>query len=324
MSQSRVLALLPALFVFTCGDALAQSENQVPATGNDTQLEDVVVTGTGLEEQAEAFVSSVGGAVRGRKLATWSEPLCVGAAGMAAEPAGAMVDRVLDWADSLGLRIGGPDCDPNILIVFTDDGDRTARELVRARPRDFLPGVSSSHRGRSALREFQTSGQPVRWWHLSLPVDPDTRATINRQRGTAPLWLPKVFYNPAELGAYGQMTTASRIYDDTLDAMKSVVVVIDAAALERTSFTQLSDYVAMIALAQIDPETRPTAPSILDIFETGMAGEETLTDWDQAFLQALYTTHQRNALPGADSSLIARSLARRLQERADIEQAVEP
>ena len=75
MSRSNALAMLPAFFLLTCGEALAQSIHPVPDPGAETRLDDVVVTGVALEEQAEAFVSSVGGAVRGRKLATWSEPV---------------------------------------------------------------------------------------------------------------------------------------------------------------------------------------------------------------------------------------------------------
>jgi hypothetical protein len=112
---------------------------------------------------------------------------------------------------------------------------------------------------------------------------------------------------------------ASRLYDDTRDALESIVVVVDAEALERTSFSQLSDYVAMVALAQVDPDSKPTAPSILGIFDAAGASEQTLSMWDRAFLEALYSTHQRNAAPHSDSSLLARSVARRIEEGQDAE-----
>lgn len=304
---------LPALLCLGAAPALAQSDPPTDRPSDATQLEDVVVSGMSLEAQAESFVASVGAPVEGRKLATWSGPLCVGAAGLAAAPAGAMVDRVLDWAHSLGVRIGGPGCDLNVLIVFSADADQAARNLVKTRPLDFLSGVSSSHQGRGALRAFESSGRPVRWWHVSLPVDPETGDALVRLRREAPFSPPREITRPSDLGSYGQITLGSRLYDDSIDALQSIVIVIDDAALDQTSFAQLSDYVAMVALAQVDPDTRPSAPSILGIFEPGVAPQSTLSDWDQAFLQALYGTHQRNSLPRADSTVIARALARRLE-----------
>ena len=314
MTGPRALILLPALLSLAGMPALAQSAPPTAPPSDPTQLEEIMVSGRPLEAQAEAFVASVGAAVESRKLATWSGPLCVGAAGLAAAPAGAMVDRVLDWAHSLGVRVGGPGCDLNVLIVFSADADQAARDLVKARPLDFLPGSGSSHQGRRALRAFQSSGRPVRWWHLSLPVDPDTGDSLVRIRGQAPYSAPREITRPSDLGDFGQIVLGSRLYDDSLDALLSVVIVIDDAALEQTSFSQLSDYVAMVALAQIDPDTLPSVPSILGIFEIGAAHEPTMSDWDQAFLQALYGTHQRNTLPHADGTLIARSLARRLEK----------
>jgi len=314
MTGLWALRLMPALLFLAGAPALAQSASPTAPPSDPTQLEDVVVSGRPLEAQAEAFVASVGTPVKGRKLATWSGPLCIGAAGLAAAPAGAMVDRVLDWAHSLGVPIGGPGCDLNVLIVFSADADQAASDLVKSRPLDFLPGYGSSHQGARALRAFQNSGLPVRWWHVSLPVDPHTGDALVRLRGQQPFSVSREIRGPSDLGAYGQIVMASRLYDDSLDALQSIVIVIDDAALEQTSFSQLSDYVAMVTLAQVDPDTRPSAPSILGIFEPGIVGETTLSDWDQAFLQALYQTHQRNSLPHADSTLIARSLARRLEK----------
>ncbi|QCQ98149.1 hypothetical protein [Brevundimonas sp. SGAir0440] len=95
--------------------------------------------------------------------------------------------------------------------------------------------------------------------------------------------------------------------------MQSLVIVIDAVAFEEVSFFQLSDYVAMIALAQISPSATPSVPSILTLFEQGVPQEETLTRWDRSFLEALYGTRQRNFKGAGDNRLIARGLARRIE-----------
>lgn len=314
-SLMKTLSALATMFALLSqsGEASAQSAppQNLPET---TELGEVVVNASPLDRRAEAFVRSVGAPVEGRKLATWADHICVGAAGLAVEPARALVDRVLDWAASLGLRAAGPGCHPNILVVFTDDGDRTARELVEARPLDFEPGVGTSNRGRAALRAFQASGRPVRWWHVSLPLDPDTGAPVVRLRGEPPFVAPRLITRPSDLGNYGQITMGSRLYDDSVDALQSAIIVVDIAALDQASFAQLSDYVAMVALAQINPETGPEIPSILTLFEPDIAQADTLTRWDQAFLQTLYGTHQRNVPAQSDRTLIARGVARRLRE----------
>jgi hypothetical protein len=317
--KACVVVSVGFLLLLVVGDRASAQTAPDPHAPVTTQLEDLVVTGRRTEEQAETFVSTIGAPPQGRKLAVWAGSICVGSVGMAAEPASFMVNRVLDWANRLGLRTSRPGCDPNILIVSSDDADRTARELVRARPLDFDAGVSSSHRGRRALRDFQRSGRPVRWWHVSIPVDPDTGVSLVRQRGRPPFTVAaadNVIRSPIDVGDYGQITMASRLYDDSLDHMQSVVIVIDAAALEEATFMQLCDYVAMVALAQIDPAAAPSVPSILTLFNPDIAQEETLTSWDLGYLEALYGTNQRNFRPEADDRLIARGLARRLEAQA--------
>ena len=301
------------------GQVHAQTILEVSQAPSATQLDDVVVTGERLEAQAEAFVASVGAPANGRKLATWTGSICVGAAGLAPDAARAMVDRILDWGHSLGLRIGAPGCHPNILIVFGEDGAKTAREIVRARPLEFNPGVAGLDRGRRALHAFQNSGRPVRWWHMSLPVDPDTGNQLLRLPGDAPFSISGEITRPSDLGSFGQIVMGSRLYDDSLDALQSLVVIIDAQALEHTGFTQLSDYVSMIALAQIHPDTRPAAASILNIFNDEGLAEPTLTSWDRAFLEALYQTRPRNVRPKSDGDLIAQGMVRRLQRSSQIQ-----
>lgn len=293
--------------------AFAQTGDRQGGPLQAAPLDDVVVVGKPVIQQAEEFVASISAPPVGRKLATWRGRICVGAAGMAAEPANFMVNRVLDWGHSLGVRTGAAGCDPNILIVATDDGDRTARELVEARPRDFDIGASQSDRGAQALHAFQSSGDLVRWWAVSLPIDQNTGDVIVRTREESVFSPPRgEIRTPADLGAYGQIKMASRLYDDSADALQSVVIIIDEAALSQANFQQLSDYVAMVALAQIDPQTQPNVPSILNLFSLTMAQEQGLSRWDRAYLEALYSTY-RTVAPARDADLVARALAEKLQ-----------
>ena len=74
----------------------------------------------------------------------------------------------------------------------------------------------------------------------------------------------------------------------------SWVVVVDQEQTEDLELAPLTDYIAMIALAQIrrDADSEPgAAPTILRLFDdTDTERPQGLSTWDQAFLKSLYAT----------------------------------
>lgn len=284
---------------------------QLAAQDGPTEVEEVVVVGERAREAAEAFVSSVAAPIPGRKAALWRESVCVGVLGMQAEASRFMADRVSDWAYSVGLEIEEPGCRPSIIVTATEDGNATARELVASHPREFRLGASGSDRGRAALDAFQNTPRLVRWWHVSLPVNDDTGLPVVRLPGQPP-FAARQIRSPADLGSYGRTVAGSSVMDHTRDDLMQVIIVLDVAALEQADFIQITDYVAMIALAQIDPDVDPAYPSILDLFSEEGTQEPVMTRWDRAYLQALYGAPQTASTTGANLSSIALNLARAL------------
>ncbi len=274
-----------------------------------TELDEIVVVGERTRRAAENFVRSVTTPVAGRKAATWQGSVCVGVVGMQPEAARFMADRVSDWAHSLGLGVQRPGCRPNILITATDDGDATAREMVAEHRREFRLGVGGTDLGGAALRAFQSSGRLIRWWHVSLPVNDDTGRPVVRLPGQEPIELPEWASNPHQFGPYSRTVLGSRLRDTTRDDMVQVLIVIDVAALDRASFAQVTDYVAMVALAQIDPDMTPAYPSILNLFADDGMQQDTLTRWDRAYLDALYSAPQMSASTSVNLTSIATSMA---------------
>jgi hypothetical protein len=282
-----------------------------------SQLEEIVVTASPSVEAATAFVRVVAAPAPDREMALWRGPVCVGVGGMQPDAARYMADRISDWAASLGLEIGAPGCRPNIFIVATDDGDATARDLVASRPREFRTGVAGSDRGGPALREFQSSGRPVRWWHVSLPVDEETGNPIRRLPGQPPVeWTGRNLTRRSDFGVNSMAVSPSRLSSRARDDLQQVIVVVDTAALETADFRQLTDYVAMAALAQIEPGAEPAYPSILHLFANDMAAPDTLSRWDIAFLRGLYEAEQNRTGAGANLSAVADAMARELEADA--------
>lgn len=283
-----------------------------------SQLEDVVVTGSPAAEAATAFVRSVAAPAPDRELALWRDPVCVGVGGMQAEAAQYMVDRISDWANSLGLQIGRPGCRANIFIVATDDGDATARDLVASRPREFRTGVAGADRGGAALRAFQSSGRPVRWWHVSLPVDEETGNPIRRLPGQPPVeWTGRNLTRRSDFGVNSMAVSPSRLSSRARDDLQQVIIVVDTEALDAATFVQVTDHVAMAALAQLEPDANPAFPSILNLFRPDGSVEETLTRWDLAFLRGLYSAEQNRSGTGANLSAVAAAMAREIGAAAE-------
>ncbi|WP_054111913.1 hypothetical protein [Brevundimonas sp. AAP58] len=275
-------------------DPVAQQAPAQPDVA--VELEDVVVTGRSLDTMIRNFVGEVAEPNRGRGLARWDGEICVGVSNLQADAAQYLADRVSTVAEDLGLQPGAPGCAPNILVIATDDAEGIARTLVSERRRAFRMGGAGMDRGGSALEDFVETDRPVRWWQMAVPVDAETGARATRLAGDC---------NGIKCGGGGGQTVlafapstnvfaASRLRTQFVDNLIRAVVIVDVDQVRDVSILQLADYIAMVSLAQIDPDadTRGYA-SILNVFNDP-DGSASLTNWDQAFLGGLYAA-ERNA-----------------------------
>ena len=269
----------------------AQTQSQEPAA-----VEDIVIDGSSLIDRSRGFVSEVAAPTANRNLATWSGTLCIGAANMGAVHGQAMVDRVSDVARVLGLHAGQPGCDPNVIIIAAADAGEVAAELVERRQRVFMPGWTGASQGRSELDAFIQTDRPVRWWHISIPVDAATGEAAVRLPGEGPRVVNK------RMGA-------SRLRSPLRDDMRKVFIIIDVDDVANVTFDQLTDYVAFLVMAQTDPEADTSGfDTILNLFSG--APQPGLTDWDMAYLQALYRTDPTLSMPNRHGSNVGHALAR--------------
>lgn len=226
-------------------------------------------------DQEAAFIEDVSAPVRGRALARWDRAVCVGVANMRTGHAQFMIDRVSSVALELGLAVGEPGCRPNIMIAATADADAFATGMVQDDLSSFRPALSDTDRGRRALEQFQTTDAPVRWWHVSLPVSADTGEPAKPLSGDEPVTV--------------RVRNASRLRGNIRDDLARAVIILDMPRLGDVAFDALSDYVAVVALAQIDPTADPAAsPSILNLFSSTNPPRG-LTPWDRQYLHVLYS-----------------------------------
>lgn len=293
----------PLAMLFMATAPMQDPPEQDPAT----VLGDVVVTGRRAEETARLFIDDVAAPTRNRGLARWNTPLCVGVAGLQPAIAQPIVDRISDIAYSLGVEVGAPGCTANTLIVATEDGAGMARGLVDAKPRTFKPGSLQMNQSDSELEAFQAASRPVRWWQISTPTNSETGERAIRLAGDV-----DNAGNPVapRLSSFGSRLTTS-IRDD----MTRVIIIADIDDISGLSVRQISDYFAMVTLAQIasDAETA-NYDTILNLFDE--PGTLTgLTEWDFAYLGGLYSASQsrRNASQQTGAVASAIGSARRGQ-----------
>lgn len=317
-AAARLLGCAPACGV--CAAFAAALAVAVPAAAQDAEPADapdppsaevedrVTVIGRRLEgqtmrEYASDFVARIVSPPSGDYgYARWDRAICVGVENLQEEPAAYIADRISDVAAELGLRPGAEGCTPNIVVTFAADGRALASHLVEERPAMFRPfgGEGGTTQGFHALNAFASSDAAVRWWQISLPVD---------WAGNIAITIPNSPFNSGPPTVAG---SNSRITNGVRDRLAAAFIIVDASKLEGVNWGQLADYLAMVALAQIDPDAEPAGyDTILNLFSAGsVAG---MTDWDMTFLQALYRFNQHR-YPRQQHGVLASEIAR--QHRA--------
>jgi len=267
--------------------ALPQDQTAPPAPDPVLRLEDVVVDARRLEDAAREFVDEVAHPVRRRGMARWHRGVCVGVANLRAETARYLIERVSDVARGIGLTSSEPPCQPTILIVATTDANAFTQQFIAMRPALFRPGGSGMDQGGAALERFRSTNAAVRWWNISQPTDSDTGRPAVRMPGQCSHTCTGVG-SAAQYAPQTDIRGAARLSSQYRQDLKRTFVIVDVDRLGEVTLDQLSNYIAMVALAQIDPNADTSRfETILNLFDepasvTGLSG------WDQAYLEGLY------------------------------------
>jgi hypothetical protein len=135
----------------------------------------------------------------------------------------------------------------------------------------------------AAFARFRDTRRPIRAWYDSEFGSPDGSPILNESMQAG----------------LSEVPTGSRLSDSRLNVahvlvFAVVVVIIDGKQALALQIGQLADYVAMVALTEIDLDAPlGSAPTILRLFAARASGEQPptgLSAWDLEFLKALYRT----------------------------------
>jgi hypothetical protein len=107
-----------------------------------------------------------------------------------------------------------------------------------------------------------------------------------------------------------QTRGASRLTTQIVDVTKRSFVIVDVNRINGVNQSQLADYIAMVTLAQVDPDADTSAyATVLNLFHAPDQVEG-LTQWDIAYLKGLYDAQRTLQNAGSARVEIASSIVR--------------
>jgi len=278
----RRFALVPMLAGLLVGNAQGVGAPPVPtpAPGAPGELE-IVVTGERgrLAQRIDAFVASVTAETGNSQVARWDRRVCLNIVGVSAGQRDFFGAEIAAAGAPVGLEIlPNRSCETSAYVIFSANPDRLLSRLGETHPR-FFGDIPLDRR-----RELRSASSPVRWLsHAQL-------------RGAAGE-MPSAF--SADIGKGGVERTVpalraipSRLQNGSRMDLQSMIAIVDTSQLAGVSNRSLAAFLAMVVLGNVRPDYRVSeANSILSLFEAAGPGAlvtDGLTEWDRAYLQALY------------------------------------
>jgi hypothetical protein len=226
-----------------------------------------------LKERVQAFVRAITrntGFSDDESQIRWNRPICFLAAGWGPEDRSSVLTRLSEISAAVGAPLAGKTCTPNFVVVLTAEPDQVINAWY-AKNKQLFGNASAVQ-----IRHFldSTRSRPVRVWRN---IDIGRVATTRFGH-----------FVPSNSHADPSPFTGNSPLE-----FLSAFEIIDATRTAGIDLHQLSDYIAMIGLSNIDIEVDVgDAPSILQLFAPARSIALGLSNWDSAYLTALYQTDQ--------------------------------
>lgn len=209
-------------------------------------------------------------------LPRFAQPVCFALSGLSAPAMRQMADRLAMNAEAAGIRLAGEGCKPNTALLFVNNGQVEAKDVLRKQA--WLFGDASPR----DVAAFTDAKGPVRLFErTSLEGDQGTKLT---EGGKPTPYLNQVIDAPTL-----KVQTTSRVMLPIRQAIQSVALVIDRSAVVGKSPEQIADYATLRLLARAQYDARVDAgETVLSLFEQGAEAPAEMTALDRAYLRALY------------------------------------
>ncbi|HEU5286072.1 MAG TPA: hypothetical protein VFU20_06130 [Sphingomicrobium sp.] len=262
-----LLRLLPLAPLALASPVLAQSP--LPAA----EPSEIVVQGHRYrDEDVREFIDALTEAGGGDQISKFDWAVCPAAVGLSEPHRRAIAARMRQVAAAAGIPVAGGNCRPNALVIATRD----KQQLIEAMSRKYPAYFRDAHGQRT--RPPRQPG-PVTVWHVEGLLDANG-IPAGRDFDSKHFIVESM--------------DSSRLIAASRPHFVAGILVVELNALAGLTNTQLADYAAMRLFARTDPSRlkKGAAPTILHAIDApmGSAVPITLTNWDLAYLKALYST----------------------------------
>ena len=255
----------------------------LPAAAQDARRDkdDIVVRGQ-RDKEVETFVRSLTESRDGRQVARWNGRICPKVVGLWPERATMITDRIAAVAKLIDVSIRvPPKCEANTVVAFTSHADLFTAKMIDAVPA-LITDVDYYGLPRRKQLARYLAPRAVRWFSINATTLSDGQHAGAVDRNGAGM----------AVDAAPNSMPASRITALTRENTIATLIVVDESKLAGIKWSQLADYLAMVAFAQpaIDADFAGS-DSVMAIFaarDSGVAGPAGLTARDEGFIKALY------------------------------------
>lgn len=244
------------------GSALAQK----PPT------ESVTVTGEKTREAVDKFVKSVRTPTRiTGKTARWKTPLCPYVIGVQPKAVAYIKQRLKEVAADVGAPFNiRENCQPNMQVIFNQKPDALMQDVKVKRP--WILGYYDNGEERDHLAVFD---HPIKAWYRTATRDVRGQLEIDKM---------EIVRKPKRING-------SKLNDGLQSELYGVLIVANPDQLAGRSPEAVADYIAMLALAQV--QVRDTCQNLLSI--TNLLAKDCadvpveLTINDLGYLRGIYS-----------------------------------
>lgn len=293
----RAIAFCAALML----PALAVSAQAQPLPSPSAlPTENVTVTAAKSREALDKFAKAFATPTKlTGKIARWETAVCPSVVGQKPEFARFIAQRLQAIAAAAGAPVNAsPSCTPNIQIIFTTTPQALLDQIRQDDP-DYLGYATTSEQ----REKLATVTRPIQAWYTTETIDRNGvhRMDSGRKLGNgvtmsnfSAFAMPSAMAtdrSPIELpyATYAHVN-GTRINDATRTGLNHVIVVIDTTKMAGQRLVPLADYIAMLALTQINSlDTCQQLPSIVNILAPDCDQKiDGITATDLTYLHALY------------------------------------
>ena len=235
--------------------------------------------------------------------ARWDTPICPLIAGLPQNDGEFVLTRLSEIAASVGAPLDSRQCRANFIVLVTSDPVASLKAWAARAHYQHLFDEADPEK----IKIFLKTQRAIRVWYNEHQVAAENGSVLTPGPS---------FSNGVVMSGPGAMGTttvhsfgANRLEWNAVWTISSVIEVVDTGAMKGLKTDQMADYIAMAGLAKFNLDADfGTAPTILRLFKgNDDANPSSLSDWDSAYLKALYHTRQSSRL---QTDLIRQSMLR--------------